>query len=67
MTLSETMSNLKQQTCSATVDHPEGGFAIVVWATLGERTRMKLLLAAAKHAGSSELTNKRTSWTGNIN
>lgn len=67
MTLSEAMSNLSQQTCSATADHPEGELATVVWATLGERTRMKPLLAGAKHAGPTELTHRGRSWRGDVN
>lgn len=53
--------------CSATVDHPEGGLAIVVWATLGEHDRVKPLQAGEKLAGLTDLTHKGMSWTGIIN
>jgi len=36
------------------------------WATLGERARMQTPLAAAKHAGPTELTPRRTSWKGDV-
>lgn len=49
------------------MDHPEGGLAITVWATLGEHARMKPLLEGEKHAGLTELTHRGMSWIGIVN
>lgn len=43
------------------VEHPEGGLATVVRATLTELARTKLLLAGVGHAGPAQLTHRGAS------